>query len=126
SLEFFRNFLLPHLDVDDKALFPFVLKHIPKLEPVLALLKGEHIELKKSLKASETAIKNMKNQVDIGKRSLFIDKLKNNITYFISLLRNHIQTENEGVYKVVKASLKADEVSFLDHEIQKICKEGTL
>src|SRR3989338_4066747 len=55
-LHFLNEDLKNHVTQEERVLFPYVESHIPKLEPVINLLRSEHQEFKKNLKTFESRL----------------------------------------------------------------------
>lgn len=105
---FFQDELLPHMALDEKVVFPFLEKHIPRLEPVLHFLKAEHIEFRESLSSFEKIFKTLSSGSAVQDRRS-IEQLRERGLYLICLIRNHIHSENESVYRVMNEDLKDKE-----------------
>lgn len=107
--KFLTDDLIPHIHLDEKVIFPYLEKHVPKLNPMLGFLRGEHCEFKESFKAFEKLFSQFKNKKTDSHRRVLIEKLRDKGTYLFCLLRNHIQAENESVYRVMDEQLHKDE-----------------
>ena len=107
--DFLNGDLRSHIETEENALFPFLEKHIPKLEPIIRLLCSEHEDFRKSLQGFECALRELSDEKSGQERGKSLEKLNEQGTYLIYLLRNHIQAEAEGVYKVADRELKLKE-----------------
>lgn len=108
-LDFFSKHLLLHFDTEERALFPFVAKHIPKLDPVVALFRSEHRDFKTGMQNFERSLHEMILEKTGTGRAPLIDKIYEQGTYLIYLLRNHIRAEAESIYKEAQRGLKSSE-----------------
>lgn len=106
---FFHDELLLHMAMDEKVVFPFLEKHIPRLEPVLRFLKAEHTEFRESLGSFEKIFKALSGGIDEARGRRSVEQLRERGIYLICLIRNHIQSENESVYRVMNEDLKDKE-----------------
>ena len=114
---FLETELLHHMRMEDEVVFPFLKTHVPRLEPVIRRLVAEHRDFEKNLgRFGQNLGTAAKGTSEGPGRS--IEKVRENGTYLIYLLRNHIQTESQSVYSVIDRELRVDEKKDL---AQKIC-----
>ncbi len=118
-LDFFKSELLRHIALEERVVFPFLQIHIPKLEPVLHLLRAEHDDFKRNLQSFEFQIEELLKEKDDLNRGKKLERLEEVGTYLAYLLRNHIQVESESVYRVVDRELKAEEKRELEKRVEK-------
>ncbi len=121
-LGFFNDRLVPHMKVED-IIFSFLGTHIPRLEPVLRLLEVEHREIKTNLEVLEFLLKELSEEKLEPKRTQTIEKLRDKGIYFIYLLRNHIQVEDDSIFQTSAQELRAQEQKDLLKKIKE-CSEG--
>ncbi len=107
-LSFFNEDLLPHVKLDEMV-FTFVGTHVPKLESVIRLLQAEHKEMVVNIEVFSYLFRELENEKNESKRMEAVEKLRDKGTYLIYLMRNHIQAESEGVYKVIDRELRPEE-----------------
>ena len=109
SIEFFREKLFPHMDFDETVIFPFIERHIPKYEQTIRFLIAEHRELRDNFESFESLCTKLKERKsDINRRKI-IDKLRDKGIYLFCVIRNHLQGENESIYKAAQAQLRESE-----------------
>ncbi len=106
---FLRGKMFEHIQLDEKVVFPYIQKHIPKLEPMLCFLRAERNEFKLNLENFEYLFKQLKSEKNGLRQQKIIDQLKEKGVYLICLIRNHIQIEIESVYKPIESQLHQDE-----------------
>ncbi len=105
-LKFLESKVIPQFRFEEKSIFPFLRRHIPKLEAALRLLEAEHDEFQSHLKSFQKSFQRfVKTGQSDGKNS---EALKETGTYMVYLLRHHLKAENQ-VYKVMAENLRADE-----------------
>ncbi len=109
TVSFLKKKLLQHIELDEKIIFPYVQKHIPKLDPMLSFLRAERNEFKLTLKDFESLFKQLKDEKNALKQQKIIDQMKEKGVYAICLMRNHIQIEIESVYKPIDRELHTNE-----------------
>ena len=108
-MDFLKEKLLPHIELDEEVVFPFLERHIPKLDPMLRFLRSEHSEIRSNLAELEVLISKMRQQRAAVRRNRIITQIKEQGTYLYCLMRNHIQTETESVYKELNKRLDTGE-----------------
>ena len=108
-IKFLEKKLYQHIALDEKIIFPFVEAHIPKLEPILRFLRAERNEFKINLEVFESLFKKLKGGKMEPQQHKIVEELREKGIYLVCLMRNHIQTENESVYKTIDQQLREDE-----------------
>lgn len=116
-VRFLENKYAGHIKLDDGIIFPFLEKHIPRLQPVLLYLKAERREFQEGFKVFEKILSELKKgNRDIIRYNL-IARLKDKGIYLISLTRSHIQLEEQSVYESITRELHQDERDALIEKI---------
>lgn len=110
---------LKRLQLMEGILYPFIESHIPKLDPVLRLLKAENKELKVNLEVMIFLLDQIKAEKIDMNQAKFIEQLKDKVTYLMYLLHNHFEVEAASVYKVIKEDLHEDEKDLLLKKMKK-------
>lgn len=100
--------VLPHIAME-QTVFSYLSVHVPKLDPLMKLLKAEHEEIKVGLEVLEFLLKEIMQERHETKRNQDIEKLKDKGTYLIYLLRNHLRAESDSVYPVIQNELHEEE-----------------
>ncbi len=96
--------------VEEKAIFPFLGKHIPKLNCALDLLQAEHEELKTQLEIFENRLDVFpKRQKGSQERLKAAPRIKESGTYLVYCLRNHLRAEKGLIFKCLGRELKKEE-----------------
>ena len=90
--------------------FPFVGKHIPKLEAMISFFNGEHAEFLNVFKKFQKIFSDARAEETDEKQNSLIAKLRDQGIYLVCLMRNHLQSENEGIYKATPKCLSKDEL----------------
>lgn len=109
TMLFLKKKLMWHIKLDEEVIFPFIQMHIPKLDPMLGFLRAERNEFRLTLEHLETLSKQLGDEKDGLKQQRIIDQIKEKGIYAICLIRNHIQSEIESVYKPIDRQLHLDE-----------------
>ncbi|OGZ98737.1 MAG: hypothetical protein A3C07_04610 [Candidatus Sungbacteria bacterium RIFCSPHIGHO2_02_FULL_47_11] len=110
---FLKNKYTAHIKLDDRIIFPFLEKHVPRLTPILLYLKAERGEFQEELKVFEKTLLELKRDNKGALRYGIIERLKDKGIYLICLIRSHIQLEEQGVYESLTRGLKPAERSDL-------------
>jgi hypothetical protein len=109
--------------VEDKAVFPFMEKHVPKLEPVIHALESDHRDLKGLCDIFDKRTRRLlilKSRT--GKERLFRE-IKEGGAYMICFVRHHLETKRALIYKSVRRYLKEEEVGIFSRQIKRVCGE---
>ena len=109
GIEYFREKLFPHMDFDETVIFPFIERHIPKYEQTIRFLIAEHRELRDNFESFESLCKKLKERKSDINRQKIIDKLRDKGIYLFCVIRNHLQGENESIYKAAQEQLNESE-----------------
>ena len=117
-LDFLQGNFVPHMKLES-VIFSYLEMHIPRLESIIKILLAEHKELKVNLEVLQFLLGDLLEEKSESRRPQTIEKLKDKATYFIYLLRNHIQAEDESIYKALEQELHRDE----KEELFKICRK---
>lgn len=107
-LNFFQEKIMPHIEVEESVIFPFLEMHVPKLEPPISLLKGEHEDFK-------TNAKNY-SQICQKRSKATFEEIVAAETYLIYLVRNHLHAE-QMIYQIAKKELQLTEVMNLEEKV---------
>lgn len=105
-LAFLKNEVIQQFQFEEKILFPFLIRHIPKLESVVRLLESEHDEFQSQLKSFYKIFRKFSNTERPDGKSAEV--LHETGTYLVYLLRHHIKAESR-VFKAMNENLRADE-----------------
>ncbi|MBI4372939.1 MAG: hemerythrin domain-containing protein [Candidatus Omnitrophica bacterium] len=119
TLKFFNSEVIQHMKFEEETLFPFLEVHIPKLESVIHLLHAEHEDFKRNLKSFELSIRELEKDASEPNDGKTLEKIRELGIYLIYLIRNHIQAENESVYKIINQELRPSEKQELKRRIKK-------
>ena len=114
-VSYFKQELDGHMRGEEKILFPFLQTHIPRLEPMVYLLLSEHEDFRHSLENLKTALQNCKHQ---AADPILIDKICEQGTYLICLLRSHMWVESHSLYKAADKELHVREKQELIKHIE--------
>lgn len=104
----------------EEILYPFIENHIPKLDPILRILKAENNEFKVNLEAMLFLLDQIKGEKNEVTQAGFIEQLKDKVTYLMFLLHNHFEVEAESIYKVINNDLHDDEKNLLLKKIHQV------
>ena len=118
-----RPLLTNHLNLDDHIIFPFASKRIPMLEPMINFLKAEHNEFTAQLESFEMLFQEFIQRNISAVNNIPLEKLREKGAYVVCIMRNHMQAEIEGIYKVLDQRLKLVEKRELFHLMQEYMKD---
>lgn len=110
---------LTHKQIDEEIIFPFLERHIPRLDPVLSLLTVECTEFYNIVSDCEALLKEFHKSEKQEAQMNALDRLSEKGIYAIVLIRNHIQMEIESVYKVIDKELSQSEKKQLIEALKK-------
>lgn len=116
-----KRHLSCHLNEEERIVFPFLKTHIPKLEPLIAILHSEHEDLRKSLRRFQFWLGKLGKEKNKLIRRKGIERLRGMGIYLTCLLQSHAQEEIKVLYKVAEKELWEGEKKSL---LQKISKES--
>lgn len=108
-LRFFKHEVNGHMREEEKVIFPYLRRHVPRLEPLLSLLVSEHREFRRKIRILAflgTRLAGPNLHFD-GTRA--IEKLKETGNYLVCLLKGHLQEESEILYRVADRELRVNE-----------------
>lgn len=119
-VSYFKKELAVHMREEEKVLFPFIRKHIPRLEPVVYLLLSEHQDFREGIRSMEKCLRSYrkKHALTPGRLGTLCDRG----TYLTCLLRSHMWVESSSLYKAADNELSPLEKSKLIRDIKK--REG--
>lgn len=106
-VNYFKKELDSHMRDEEKVLFPFLQTHIPRLEPMVYLLLSEHEDFRNSLGNLKAALDGFKSRAAV--KPGLIDKICEQGTYLIGLLRSHMWVESHSLYKAADKELRLSE-----------------
>lgn len=116
--DFFEKRLLKHMEFEEKTIFPFLEKHIPKLEPVIRYLFQEHSDFQEKLKVFSAALKSPPEKLNSPQAWQWMEKTIEAGTYLVYLFRQHTQAERKSLYEAIGELLREDEKKELHGLIQ--------
>ena len=108
-LEYFDKTLICHIAAEEKGLFPFLDRHVPKLETLTRLLRSEHLSIMEEIKGIETLVKKIRKQRWCVESVRDVELLRESGTYLVHILRGHAHEENSSVYRAVTHELRHSE-----------------
>ncbi|MBI4394882.1 MAG: hemerythrin domain-containing protein [Candidatus Omnitrophica bacterium] len=121
TIQFFNQEVIQHVKLEDETIFPFLETHIPKLESVIHLLHAEHEGFKRNLKSFESLVKELEKNSSEPNHGKTLEKIRELGTYLVYSIRNHMQAEDESVYKLIDQELRPNE----KQELMKRMKKGS-
>lgn len=114
-----KPILRNHADLDEQVIFPFASKHIPILQIMIAFLKAERNEFTIQLNSFDVLFNELTQCHDDNTKQVLLEKIRVKGVYSVCIVRNHMQAELEGVYKVLESKLKLIEKQELYSLIQR-------
>ena len=120
-LVFFRTVVCRHMEVEEKILFPFLEKHVPKLELPIATFRSEHNDFREILPYFQSLLRRVIIEQEHTWISRgIIDDIIDTGLYINYLLIQHLHTENETIYEAIKHVLNDDEKEVLWKRIEQV------
>jgi hemerythrin-like domain-containing protein len=116
-LKYFDSDVARHMRVEEKVLFPFLRKHVPKLEFTLYLLKAEHADFEEKIKFLKKLIVRLKRKLSGHECRNTLNEACATGVYVIYLLRNHVEVESRNVTEMARDCLKRDENKMLGERL---------
>ena len=114
---YFKKEVVEHMREEEKILFPFLRKHIPRLEPMIWLLLSEHDDFRNALKDLSLSLSIFKK---VGSdKARIIHQLNEQGIYLLCLLRGHMSVETQSLYRAADQELRPDEKKQLFDKIKK-------
>lgn len=107
--EYFETNLLRHMRFEEETVFPFLKKHIPKLEPAIDYLSDEHSDFQEKLTVFSNAIKNPPEKSSSPDTWQWLEKTIEAGTYLVYLFRQHTQAERKSLYEAIESILNENE-----------------
>ncbi len=120
-----KPILANHMNLDDQVIFPFASNNIPILEPMINFLKAERNEFIAQLESFEVLFQEFIQHKTGVANYMLLEKMREKGIYVVCIVRNHMQAEIEGIYKVLDQRLKFVEKKELFRLIQKYMKMGS-
>ena len=106
-LGYFQKEAQHHMRLEERILFPFLEKHIPKLGPVIYMLLAEHEDFRSCLEELKDAFSRLKS-AKAAKVGL-VDRISERGTYFVCFSRSHLWIESQSLYRIADKELRRDE-----------------
>ena len=113
---YFKRELDGHMRDEEQILFPFLQIHVPRLGPMIYLLLSEHEDFRNSIKDLKTALGEFKRRKAFKPSTL--DRICEQGTYLICLLRSHMSVESNSLYRVADKELRLSEKRKLIKQIE--------
>ena len=104
---------------EEKCLFPFINTHIPRLQPLIYLLRSEHEDFRRYLKSLVRLMTAFKKQKEISQQYQNMHQIREEGIYLVCLLRSHLGVETHNLYKTADKELHSGERHRLIQEIGK-------
>lgn len=122
AMAFFDNELFHHFQLEENIIFPFLMAHVPKLEPVIHLLESEHIDFRDNFETLVLLLETVKNETSDIQRSQCVHKIAQIGTYLTYLLSTHARNENKSVYQIMVHELKpAEKKELVEKMVAQLC-----
>lgn len=117
-VRFLKGKFQEHSWLDEKVVFPFLLKHIPRLSPSLHFLEMESHDFRVLFGKFDRILIVLKGKKRVLIRSRMIEELCEKGVFLLCLVREHIQLEKDIVYQAIFHELKQYERNSLQKEIE--------
>lgn len=120
----FSTALRRHAAAQERVLYPFLQRHIPKFEPVTGLLISDHRQLFshfKNLGRMLCSLKRKNGSWSAGQTR----RLREEGIYLTHFLRHHLKAEEQTVYRAVRTELKNEEREKLWKEVNAAMRQAS-
>ncbi|MDP2654415.1 MAG: hemerythrin domain-containing protein [Candidatus Omnitrophota bacterium] len=104
-LDFFKETMVPHIDDDERA-FDFLEKHIPRLSPLIGLLRKDHQEFRERIAELGIFWAELHQENVLSRRLERVERLMKQGTFLICCMRHHLRAEYEKIYLALDTELK--------------------
>ncbi|PIQ85064.1 MAG: hypothetical protein COV74_10735 [Candidatus Omnitrophica bacterium CG11_big_fil_rev_8_21_14_0_20_45_26] len=98
-----------HLMVEEGIFFPYVVKHIPKLESIIRFLHLEHQDVIKSFDRMSSLLEQIDQHNQPAQNGKIVERAHDQGYYFICLLRHHVEDESNRIFRVIEKELNRKE-----------------
>ncbi len=115
---FLRKKYQEHTKLDEKIIFPFLSKHVPRLYPTLQFLKMESQDFQGIFEIFDKVLSEFKGKNKILLRNSIIEQVRDKGIYLVCLIKNHIHLEEKSVYRAIFQELHQEERNLLQEEIK--------
>jgi hemerythrin-like domain-containing protein len=103
----FHHDLGGHFQKEEAKIFPYLKKHIPKLEPMIYLLVSEHEDFRRVMREMFLRIKVIRTSR--AQSQAAIQELYYKGIHFVAHLRSHMAIESKKLYRIADAELNVVE-----------------
>lgn len=104
-----RRIFHEHSHIEDERVFPFLKKHIPKVESLTEILRLEHEYLCDLIDKFELEFVRFTEESNRLKRARMVLEMQKRGLYLNFLLQGHVQLEIQNLYQTVNGLLKPGE-----------------
>lgn len=116
--DFLERTVIPLMTLEEQVCFPYLGKHVPKLDGPIHVLTMEHQDFKAKHAELSTILQH--GRTDSGEPTPEVLRRFEEVgTYVVLLLRNHIRQEQEILFAVAGAVLKPSEKAQLLQALQR-------
>lgn len=108
-----------HIKAEEKILYPYVERHIPRMGALIQILKSEHETFRKTFLEFKSELKRFlkgKNYPDRKEKLIKINEIG---TYLVYLLKHHLEIEMRSLYRLIDRELSAWEKKELSTAIKR-------
>ena len=105
TLRRFHEEMVQHAGLEERVLFPFIEKHIPRLETVTGFLRDEHDSLRNQLRAIQSTMKKLRAAKTAAARAVAIKAMSEASGHLFYRLMHHARTENELIHRILDREL---------------------
>lgn len=120
TVVFFKKDLDRHMAFEDRRLFPYLVTHIPRLEPVLTLLSAEHKDFRGGLRELDAWLTTVRHTGKITAPMIW--KIQQRGRYLALLLRSHLWEESQAIDKTANRVLHSEEKKELAKLLKGQCR----
>lgn len=114
SLGSLMKTLKMHRLLQEKIIFPFLLRHIPKHESVISFLHSDHEDILKNKEELWRSLSDFSTNHNFQQT-----KVQQLGIYLVCLLRHHMELEKKSIHKAINKELRTEEKREVGEKIEK-------
>lgn len=111
--ERFQKKLIHGILLEEQVLFPFLERHIPRITPLMAMLRQEHWDLSQSMQTLREHFACLKMEP----LEQALEAVHQQSLYLNFLMRTHLLAERMGIYRIADRELHWEEKKLLEQKL---------
>ncbi len=125
-LTFFESHLPKVFKIEGGVFFPFVRRHVPKLEAATRMLEEDHRRIRGQLKTFEAWLGRYQKACQKGSEGYPARRLRETGAYLACFLKTHLEAEKATVCRTVHAELYPEEKALLRSQMKEGQKNASI